>query len=265
MSALLILGIPPCLSRLTRSSDYVYLLNQCLETEAPYIFILEDDVIFADGWLVRTLNSLSALSHGRNARTDWIYLRLFFTETALSWSDADFWYRNMPLAFGLAILSTYCLLMAIRRCLPVRYYFGYWTISAICLIIVPAFTALVYMIGKYSLSPLLGIVEMNDRGCCTQGLVFPREQVPALMAHLQEKKSGQTDNLIEEYAAEKGLTRFALAPQQLQHVGLQSSRNNLEIHTQSTWAFWFEENSASNLKSEHERLLAASDDGWSLN
>ncbi|KAJ5044911.1 hypothetical protein NUH16_001721 [Penicillium rubens] len=86
----------------------------------------------------------------------------------------------------------------------------------------------------------------------------------ALVARLQEKKSGQTDSLIEEYAIDSGLTRLALAPQQLQHVGLQSSRDNLEINTQSTWAFWFEENDASELNIEHKRLVAASDDDWHL-
>ncbi|CAG8073790.1 unnamed protein product [Penicillium salamii] len=246
--------------------DYVYLLNQCLETEAPYIFILEDDVIFADGWLVKTLNSLHTLSHEPTDRKEpWIYLRLFFTETALAWSDTEFWYRNMPLAFGLVIGSTYAFLLALRRWLPARYYFGYWVIGTMCLVVAPAFTALVYMIGKYSLAPLKGVVEMNDRGCCTQGLVFPREQVPALVNYLQEKKGGQTDSLIEDYATEKDLTRFALAPQQLQHVGLKSSRNNLEVNTKSTWAFWFEENDALELKDEHQRLLAASDDDWRLN
>jgi hypothetical protein len=91
--------------------------------------------------------------------------------------------------------------------------------------------------GKYSLLPLESVVEINGPGCCTQELVFPREQVPALMARLQEKKNGQMDSMIEEYADQTRLTRLALAPQQLQHVGLRSSRDNLEVNTQSTWAF----------------------------
>ncbi|KAJ5483215.1 hypothetical protein N7530_002461 [Penicillium desertorum] len=246
--------------------DYIYLLNRCLETGAPYILVLEDDVIFADGWLVKTLNGLYTLSHGRTARNgSWIYLRLFFTETSLAWSTSDFWYRNMLLAFGFVIGSGYALLLAVRRYWPsTRGFLNNWTVAAICLVVAPAFTGLVYMIGKYSLFPLQGVVEMNGHGCCTQGLVFPREQVPALVARLQEKKSGQTDSLIEEYAIDSGLTRLALAPQQLQHVGLQSSRDNLEINTQSTWAFWFEENDASELNIEHKRLIAASDDDWHL-
>lgn len=250
-----------------QNSDYVYLLNQCLETEAPYILILEDDVILADGWLIKTLHGLHELMLGATARNgSWLYLRLFFTETSLSWSSSDFWYRNMPLAFFLVIGSGCALLLAIRRRWSgTRHLISNWTIAAMCLVVIPAFTGLIFMIGKYSLFPLHGVVEMNSHGCCTQGLVFPREQVPALTVFLQERKRGQTDSLIEEYADQSGLTRLALAPQQLQHVGLQSSRDNLGVNTQSTWAFWFEENSALDLKIEHERLMAASDSDWLVN
>ncbi|KAJ5569490.1 uncharacterized protein N7459_008920 [Penicillium hispanicum] len=246
--------------------DYVYLLNQCLETGAPYIFILEDDVILADGWMIKTLNGLHRLSHGPTARNgSWLYLRLFYTETSLSWSSADFWYRNMPLAFFITMSSGCALLLAFRRRWPkTRSYIDNWTIAAITLVVIPAFTALTYMVGKYSLLPLQGVVEMNGNGCCTQGLVFPREQVQPLIEYLQDRKSGQTDSMIEEYATQTGLTRLALAPQQLQHVGLRSSRDNVAINTQSTWAFWFEENDPKKLKAEHERLLAASDTAWLL-
>lgn len=251
---------------LTVASDYVYLLNQCLETGAPYIFILEDDVILADGWMIRTLHGLHQISQGPPARNgSWLYLRLFYTETSLSWTSSDFWYRNMPLAFFLVMASGLVFLLTVRRRWPAtRGYVDNWTIAAVCLVVLPAFTGLMYMVGKYSLLPLQGVVEMNAYGCCTQGLVFPREQVGPLVAYLQERKNGQTDSMIEEYATNTGLTRLALAPQQLQHVGLRSSRDNLEVNTQSTWAFWFEENNAEQLKAEHRHLLDTSDGDWVL-
>lgn len=31
------------------------------QTTAPYILIMEDDLIFADGWMTRTLNGLAEL------------------------------------------------------------------------------------------------------------------------------------------------------------------------------------------------------------
>lgn len=248
-------------------SDYVYLLNTCLETGAPYIFILEDDVILADGWMIKTLNGLFELSQGPIQRSaSWLYLRLFYTETSLSWQATDYWYRNMPLAFFLVMATGLVSLLTIRRKLPqTRPWIDNWTIAAVCLVIIPAFTALLYMVGKYSLLPLEGVVEMNIFGCCTQGLVYPREQVPGLIAFLQDRKAGQTDSMIEEYASNTQLTRYAFAPQQIQHVGLKSSRDNLDINTQSTWAFWFEENDPKQLKVEHEQLLAAHDTSWMLN
>ncbi|KAE8331345.1 hypothetical protein BDV39DRAFT_200997 [Aspergillus sergii] len=103
--------------------------------------------------------------------------------------------------------------------------------------------------------PLEGVVEMNAHGCCTQCLVFPREQVNAVITFLKDMKAGQTDSLIEGYADIARLSRYALALQQLQHVGLKSSRDTLEIKTRSTWAFWFEENEPTKLRREHEEIL----------
>jgi hypothetical protein len=153
-----------------------------------------------------------------------------YTETSLSWTSNDFWYRNMPLGFLLVMLSSCALLLGIRQRWPVTHlYLDNWTIAAVCLIVIPAFRELLYTMGKYSLLPQQGVVVMIGYGCCTQGLIFPREQ------------ASSTDSIIGEYADHTGLTHLAFAPQKMQHVGLQSSRDNLEINTQSTWVFWFEE------------------------
>lgn len=96
---------------------------------------------------------------------------------------------------------------------------------------------------------------MNEHGCCTQALVFPRTQVPSLIEFLRARKRGQTDLMIEDYAASTGLQRFALAPQLVQHVGLSSSRGMEEVHTRSVWAFWFEASDGERLRREHEELL----------
>ncbi|KAJ5279652.1 hypothetical protein N7478_005024 [Penicillium angulare] len=247
--------------------DYVYLLNDCLQTDAPYIFVFEDDVILADGWMIKTLNALHSVSESPPSFIDsWLYLRLFYTETSLSWESSDFWYRNMPLAFFIVMASgLITLLLVRRRWVKTRSYIDNWTIATVCLVVLPAFTGLFYMAGKYSVFPLEGVVDISPHGCCTQGMVLPREQVPPLITYLQGRKRGQTDSIIEEYAEETGLARLALAPQQMQHVGLRSSRDNLEINTQSTWAFWFEENDPEQLKKEHEQLLASSDEHWILN
>ncbi|OJK00775.1 hypothetical protein ASPACDRAFT_51674 [Aspergillus aculeatus ATCC 16872] len=186
--------------------DLIHALEACMITNATYLAMFEDDIIVADGWMAKTSKGLSdivriqELKHN-NKNIPWVYLRLFFTETALSWTSADFAYRNMGWIFIGASLSLLAALMAVRRSYPL-----------------PALIGLVYMVGKYSLMPLGGVVQINAHGCYTQGLVFPRDQ-------------------------------------QLQHLGLKSSRDNLEINTRSTWAFWFEENMSADLRKELGDML----------
>ncbi|KJY01324.1 hypothetical protein TI39_contig297g00006 [Zymoseptoria brevis] len=236
---------------------YTYMLNECLtHTTAPYIALFEDDVIFAEGWLAKTAAAILEL----RASTNWLYLRLFYTETSLGWDeDSDFWYRNMRLTLALAIVSTLTFSLSIRACSArLRPRLDLATIAVLALIVAPAFTQLVFMVGKYNLFPLQGVVRMDRFGCCTQGLVFPRAKAIDLL-HALEGRDGQTDSMIEAYADEQGLERYALAPQVLQHVGLVSSRDNLAMNTQSTWAFWFEAQRPEVLKREHSKLAAEVD------
>jgi len=249
-----------------------------METNAPYIALIEDDVILAEGWMARTLDALKQLllspssirqtttTHS-TSKKPWLYLRLFYTETALAWQpDFDFWYAHMSLAFGLAMTVGLTMLLGVRRKWPATRAraLDIPTVAVICLVTIPAFLALVFMIGKYSLSPLNGVVRMNKFGCCTQAMVYPRTQVPGLVTYLRKRNDGQTDSMIEEYADDNGLERFALAPQVVQHIGLYSSRDNTLVNTQSNWAFYFETNSPVKLEREHEKALAGGMKRWDV-
>jgi hypothetical protein len=52
--------------------------------------------------------------------------------------------------------------------------------------------------------------QMNSYGCCSQALLFPRYQVPLLLDFFKRKGKGPRDSLIEDYADELGLSRWAL-------------------------------------------------------
>ncbi|KAL6228795.1 hypothetical protein BDW75DRAFT_235643 [Aspergillus navahoensis] len=218
---------------------------------ASYTIIFEDDIILPRG---------VELDQVQVRTRPWLYLRLFYTETALGWSDVDAAYRNMPLIVTMFMASTFCFLLLLRRSPRFQLlHLDILSILVISLLCVPEFTALVYMVGKYSLMPLRGVVQMNKSGCCTQGLLFPAQQVDGLMAFLEARGHGQTDSMIEEYAELNRLRRYAVAPPLLQHVGLKSSRDNLDVNTQSTWAFWFETNEPGVLRKEHAELLGNAD------
>jgi GR25 family glycosyltransferase involved in LPS biosynthesis len=233
------------------ASDYDYALRKCYDTGAPYIAMFEDDIIFAEGWLIKAVRALEELS-SKHAQGSWIYLRLFFTETAMKWSDRDFWYRNMWLAFALGVCGALAALHYVRRKLSITNL----TVAVVSIVIVPAFIALLFMIGKYSLAPMQGVVPMEHGGCCTQALIFPREQILDLEDFLAHTEPGQTDTLIDDYSVGKGLKRFALVPQVVQHVGRKSSRDTNFIDTRSVWAFYFEASHQQQLHEEHERMAA---------
>lgn len=249
--------------KLNVSSDYIYVLRKCLsETEAPYIAIFEDDIVFADGWLVKTLDALNDAQ--LRASSSWLYLRLFYTETSLGWrASEDFWYGHKTLTFSLAMGGLLLLLLLGKWCVrPLDRRLDIATMIVLVFVATPAFTAMAFMAGKYNINPLKGVERMDKYGCCTQALVFPRSQAQGLIDYLGNRGSGQTDSLIEEYADSEGYGRYALAPQVVQHVGLISSRNNLAINAQSTWAFWFETQDPLKLRAQHDHLV--SEGSWRI-
>lgn len=219
--------------------------------------MFEDDIIVADGWMAKTQEALKIINTKsvppRLEFQDWIYLRLFYTETAMSWENEDFWYYHMWLTFFLASSTGLVALLTVGHFSPsTQRHLDQYTIGAICGIVIPAFVALMFMCGKYSLFPPSTVFILNRHGCCTQGLLIPRSQIPDLMKYLEERKSGQTDTMIEDYADVYGKQRLAMGKQLLQHVGLTSSRDNSFVNSQSTWAFWFETYDVRTLRNEKE-------------
>ncbi|KAL3414368.1 hypothetical protein V8F44DRAFT_642482 [Aspergillus fumigatus] len=146
--------------------NYTNVLDQCYKTKVPYIRVFEDDIIFTNGWLAKTLH--------------------------------NFTYHYISFVFLLII--------------------NVLTITVIYIITIPAFTGLIFMIGKYNISPIHGVMEVNKHGCLLDLVNF-------------------LHSMIKEYADKIKLCSFALALAPVQHIGIYSSYDNLEINTQSTWAF----------------------------
>jgi len=107
-----------------------------------------------------------------------------------------------------------------------------------------------------------GINEMNNFGCCSQGLVFPHDKALDLIQWYETKKVGFVDVLTEDYADQNHETRWALTPSVLQHVGRKSSKGddfgkNAKYHmsvAEKIWNFGFEKMDAKRLRDEHARV-----------
>lgn len=67
--------------------------------------------------------------------------------------------------------------------------------------------------------PTRGVFPMRW-GCCTQALVYPRDQCPQLVQWIREKDKVSIDVMVESYADEKRLERLAIEPQLMQHAGV---------------------------------------------
>lgn len=131
----------------------------------------------------------------------------------------------------------------------------------------PLIIGLFFMSGKVTTCPLpRGINRMDNFGCCSQGLVFPRDMVPGLIDWYQEKKAGFVDMLTEQYADRFGYSRWALTPSVIQHVGGKTSKDdglNRDgkglSEAETIWNYEFERFRAVELREDHDLALSESE------
>lgn len=250
--------------------DYTYLMKACHATGAPYIAIFEDDVIAMDGWYHRTLSGIGEAHREclRNNResSDFLYLRLFYTEEFLGWNGEDW---RLHLFWSIAVVAGSGLLLSwIRSCSThAKRLLSVPATLAICVLVVPLLIGLFFAAGRTSVLPLsAGVNVMNQYGCCSQGFVFPRRKVEDLIAWYEQAHVGFVDMLTEQYADEHEQLRLAITPSVIQHIGRKSSKGddfgkNSKHHlsvAQKLWNFDFELFDKDLLQAEHE--AAVSDD-----
>lgn len=205
--------------------DYSYGLAHCHATRAPYILMFEGDILLADGWLVQTLKSLGEVhSKLKKSKWDWLYMRLFNQERSTGWSSKRIGANHehwISLGIIVEFLFVICLL---KRRMPqsLRAYLDAWTLSVVCILVIPSLVVLFFQSGKASILPPKPGVFAQNYGCCSQALLYPREQVPGLIEFLHEEVEGQVDLLVNIHAKREKLTRLSMYPVQVQHVGMVS-------------------------------------------
>jgi GR25 family glycosyltransferase involved in LPS biosynthesis len=201
--------------------DYTYALENCYNTQAPWIIIFEDDVILGDGWLVKTLQALSDIRQQHGAVDhDWLFLRLFNQERSIGWASRIPG-QNHEVLISLAIMTPIFLVLILlrARCPVCRRHLDNASIAIICFLAIPTFVVLFFQSGKASMLPPRPGVHKEGFGCCSQALVFPRIQIPRINEYFKMRRTGQIDLMLDELAVRDGLDRYALYPVQLQHIG----------------------------------------------
>ncbi|PYH99910.1 integral membrane protein [Aspergillus ellipticus CBS 707.79] len=209
--------------------DYRLGLQACYDmTDAPWIIMLEDDVVAQRNWYEHTMRSVQRIEdwHRADAIKDWLYVRLFYTEKFLGW-NSEHW--PIYLAWSVLVVSV-CASAAIYIRRTVRPAQGILTNSfllVLCGFYVPLLIGLFFLTGRITWFPLQdGVHLMNTHGCCSQALLFNRENIPALLGYLEHMEdvvpTKAVDSVIEMLATRADLDRLAISPSQMQHVGAAS-------------------------------------------
>ena len=201
--------------------DYTYALRHCYDHGAEWIAIFEGDVIFAHGWFAKTLDGLWQIKDVLRKRpNEWLFMRLFNQERSTGWSSRRIGRNNehwISLGVGTAMAA---MLLTLRRKSPaIKKYVDNGTVLVICCIAIPTFVILFFQAGKASMLPPSPGVRVESFGCCSQAMVFPREQIPPTVQYLREKEEGQVDLMLNDRSRATGLARIALYPVQVQHIG----------------------------------------------
>ncbi|EEY17211.1 integral membrane protein [Verticillium alfalfae VaMs.102] len=241
--------IPDTLSMKRKiDSDVALLVDACQSTQASYFALVEDDVVASKDWFARTLEAVAFLEEKRDkSHRDWLYLRLFYSETYLGWNDEEW------MCYAAWIVSAYvfvvsCLAIATRFSAPGRPTTS-WRCSkhfikiyaSVLSLWLPLTIALYFLAGRLTMQPMSpGVHQMSNYGCCTQALVFPKRHMEDLSHHLRDAEFELfPDQMIEILADREGLSKWALVPSAVQHVGRKSS-SIAGGRTKPTWNFRFE-------------------------
>lgn len=258
--------------------DYSLALELCSRQKAPYCLIVEDDTVFATRWYDRFAPSLrTAEEWTQKRRKPWAYMRLFYAEKYFGWENEEV---QKLVIFCAGIVGTVALALLLFGRMPARYAAlagvrsrvdllhshrddvldsderkpGGGRIARIRLplgsqliivLLTLYYCILFILIGRnYVYRVPHGVSEMNERGCCTQAIVYPADVVQPLIDHLRDRLGVRPyDILINRWVALNDRVKLAVHPPLVQHIGVGSTQAMIdETYSRSTplWSFAFE-------------------------
>ena len=233
--------------------DHSVLVEACRRRGSPYFALVEDDVVASRDWFPKLARGLGYVENAA-ARTgrDWLYLRLFYSELFMGWNSEEFLdYAEVVFLVYLACLLAFVELRRRHKLsaggglLPGVSAQAFNYVCALVLgLWVPALIALYFMAGRVAMHrlgpfPLSGVREMPRYGCCAQGLVFPERHLEGFQRLLRDPPYDfPGDMRLEGWAGDRGLSKWALDPSVLQHVGFKESSEG--PRRAEVWNFSFE-------------------------
>ncbi|KAI9663363.1 MAG: hypothetical protein M1831_002647 [Alyxoria varia] len=186
----------------------------------------------------------------------WLYLRLFNQERSTGFASKDIGGNHEYLISLGIVAGALCVLVPLRRVSPrIARHLTITTLAIICFLAIPSFVILFFQCGKASVLPPAPGVRAEDFGCCSQGLIFNRDEVPGLVSHLRMKKTGRCDLMTSDYARGEGIERLSMYPMVLQHVGTVTATSTTAKEAQAVWSMAFEDLSKDKLDADHRTMV----------
>lgn len=228
--------------------DHSVLFEACRRRDPTYFALIEDDIIATPDWFTRFKKGVIEVEQkATDAHKDWMYLRLFYSEIYMGWNNEEIFDYLKVVILGYTALIA-CLLLVLR-CRQRRHAGSFatkdfaQTVALLLGLWIPACLALAFVTGRITLHRLFtrspSVREMPRYGCCAQGLVFPNHHLQNLQDFLREPPfQFPGDMIMEDYARDHGLSKWALDPSVLQHVGLVESSDG--PRRAEVWNFSFE-------------------------
>ena len=237
----------------TTHLDHSVLIETCRQRGSPYFALIQDDVVASRDWFQRLgAGIVDVEERTEDSDQDWFYIRLFYSELLMGWNGEEFpgYFRRIAVVYAV-LIAVFLAAWRLRHRPrwhkklhvgpPTAQNFGYMAALVLGLW-TPAVIVLVFLTGRVTLHRMTTapcVREMPQYGCCAQGLVFPNRHLEGLQDLLREPPYRfPADMVIDGYGDERGLTKWALDPSVLQHVGIDDSSDRgkrVEV-----WNFSFE-------------------------
>ncbi|PFH56353.1 hypothetical protein XA68_16695 [Ophiocordyceps unilateralis] len=234
--------------------DHSVLVETCRDYGSPYFALIEDDVVASADWFAKLKKGLDYIeSRSSKSKKDWIYLRLFYSEIFMGWNKEEWlsYSQNVLMVYAVVLLAFLARTVRRKRLNCKSVVGGSTRFLALFMALVlglwlPASITLYFVAGRVSTSRINPFTwswhparEMANYGCCAQGLVFPRRHLEGVLALLRRPPYAFAgDQMVEDYARDHGLAKWALEPSVLQHVGLRES--SAGDRRAEVWNFSFE-------------------------
>lgn len=213
-------------------ADYRLVMESCLlRTTAPWILMLEDDVLAERDWYNHTMRVVDTVSQ---TKSTWLYLRLFYTDRFMGWNAEDWprylsWSLVVVVAIGGVGLTARRAVQCCREILTRQF------LTVVCFVCVPLSILLYFLAGRLTVSPIKpGLHVMNHGGCCSQALLFPREHIPTVLKHLDRASRVPVDSALESLGKSLAMDRLVVSPSLMQHVG-ESSYKEQVVYGNDIW------------------------------